>query len=172
MIKKLLPILLALIGTGAGIGAGIMLKPAPPPEVAAVECLPPEGGVDHGPVEDHAAEGDGAEPPAPTTEFVKLNNQFIIPVMGAERVQAMVVASLSIETRAGGTEVVYAREPKLRDVFLQVMFDHANIGGFEGSFTNSERMSTLRNALLDAARSVLGSDVRDVLITEIARQDT
>ena len=47
MIKKLLPVLLALIGTGAGIGAGIALKPAPPPpeEQAAIECVAPEGEV-------------------------------------------------------------------------------------------------------------------------------
>jgi hypothetical protein len=91
--------------------------------------------------------------------------------MSSERVTGLVVASLSIEINSGGTELVYAREPKLRDVFLQVMFDHANIGGFDGAFTAGERMDILRSALLDAARSVLGKDVSEVLITEIARQD-
>ena len=86
-------------------------------------------------------------------------------------VEALVVASLSIEVSSGGSQAGYEREPKLRDVFLQVMFDHANIGGFEGAFTAGERMDILRSALLDAARSVLGADVKDVLITEIARQD-
>ena len=85
--------------------------------------------------------------------------------------QALVVASLSVEVTQGMTETVYAREPKLRDVFLQIMFDHANIGGFNGSFTAGQRMDILRSALLDGARSVLGSEARDVLITEIARQD-
>ena len=92
--------------------------------------------------------------------------------MGSKRVEALVVASLSIEVTGGSTQAVYQREPKLRDVFLQVMFDHANIGGFEGAFTSGERMDILRSALfLDAARSVLGTNVKDVLITEIARQD-
>lgn len=170
MIKKLLPILLALIGTGAGIGAGIMLKPSPAPEdLAAVECVPPDGEVHHETVDGEEA----VDVDAPTqTEFVKMSNQFIIPIMGTERVQAMVVASLSLEVRTGTTEAVYSREPKLRDVFLQVMFDHANIGGFEGSFTKSDRMDILRRSLVDAARAVLGNDVADVLITEIARQDT
>lgn len=169
MIKKLLPIILALIGTGAGIGAGIMLKPAPPPEaeVAAVDCMAPAGDVAHTTVE--AASPEEAAPI--TNEYVKLTNQFIVPVMGDERVQALVVASLSVEVTQGMTETVYAREPKLRDVFLQIMFDHANIGGFNGSFTAGQRMDILRSALLDGARSVLGSEARDVLITEIARQD-
>ncbi|WP_425071525.1 flagellar basal body-associated protein FliL [Sagittula sp. S175] len=174
MIKKLLPILLAVIGTGAGVGAGLMLKPAPAPEDhAAVECVAPAGDVAHETADGHApAEGETSEDAPAQLEYVKLNNQFIIPIMGPERVQALIVASLSIEIKPGGTEKVYAKEPKLRDVFLQVMFDHANIGGFEGSFTNADRMDSLRRPLLDAARSVLGSDVSDVLITEIARQDT
>jgi hypothetical protein len=104
-------------------------------------------------------------------EYVKLSNQFVVPIMGSQRVEALVVASLSVEVVSGTTQTVYLREPKLRDVFLQVLFDHANIGGFEGPFTAGDRMDILRSALLDAARSVLGPDVKDVLITEIARQD-
>lgn len=166
MLKKLLPVLLALIGTGAGVGAGLFLMPA--------------GG--EAPVADHGdgksaglqAEIDTQRDDAPdgdSNEYVKLNNQFVIPIMGPKRVEALVVAALSVEVASGMSQEVYQREPKLRDVFLQVMFDHANIGGFEGSFTSGERMEILRAALLDAARSVLGSDVKDVLITEIARQD-
>lgn len=165
--RKLLPILLALIGTGAGVGAGLFLMPAPTPEDdhAAVDCVVPLDEVHH---ETAKAEQDG---PAEGREYVKLNNQFVIPVVGPDRVNALVVASLSIEVPAGSTEVVYAREPKLRDVFLQVLFDHANIGGFDGTFTTGDRMEILRSSLLEAARPVLGGDVSDVLITEIARQD-
>lgn len=177
MIKKLLPILLALIGTGAGVGAGLFLKPAPDPaadHAAAVDCVAPTEAVAHETADAHGdqAVGENGEPLPAQQEYVKLNNQFIIPVMGPERVQALVVASLSIETKLGGTERVYAAEPKLRDVFLQVMFDHANVGGFDGAFTDGERMERLRRNLVEAARSVLGKDASDVLITEIARQES
>lgn len=171
MLKKLLPLVLALVGTGAGVGAGLFL-------------MPPQGdtpvAADHS--DDHSADKPDDPHPADDAhkadshdgegnEYVKLSNQFVIPIMGAKRVEALVVAALSLEVTGGTTPVVYEREPKLRDVFLQVMFDHANIGGFEGPFTSGDRMEILRSALLDAARSVLGSDVQDVLITEIARQD-
>mgnify|MGYP000498233799 CR=1 FL=1 len=53
----------------------------------------------------------------------------------------------------------------------QVLFDHANIGGFKGAFTDANTMAILRRALLETARKTLGNDVSDVLITEIARQD-
>ncbi|WP_421905869.1 flagellar basal body-associated FliL family protein [Mameliella sp.] len=168
MLKKLLPLILALVGTGAGVGAGLFLAPTDedPKAIAAdpdgKKTLAEPPAAESHKDDDHAGSGN---------EYVKMNNQFVIPVMSAERVEALVVASLSLEVTSGGSQAVYEREPKLRDVFLQVMFDHANIGGFEGTFTAGQRMDILRSALLDAARSVLGADVKDVLITEIARQD-
>ncbi|MDA7423331.1 flagellar basal body-associated protein FliL [Thalassococcus lentus] len=154
---KLFPILLAILGTGAGVGAGLYLKPDKPQESEQV--------VDEKPDE------KGKEEPTDTTEFVKLNNQFVIPVVGPERVNALVVLSLSIEVKPGQSQSVYSQEPKLRDEFLQVLFDHANIGGFDGSFTKADRMEILRNALQETATAVLGDIARGVLITEIARQD-
>ena len=101
-----------------------------------------------------------------------MNNQFVVPGVDGGRVAAMVVLSVSIEVEAGNTEAVYQREPKLRDVFLQVLFDHANTGGFSGSFTDGANLIVLRTSLKEAAVLVMGSAVRDVLITDIARQDS
>lgn len=165
MIRKLLPILLALIGTSAGIGAGLFLMPTV--DATAVDPAAQLSSDTHAPAK-HREEDDHD---SSDNEYVKLSNQFVVPIMGSQRVEALVVASLSVEVIPGTTQTVYQKEPKLRDVFLQVLFDHANIGGFEGPFTAGDRMDILRSALLDAARSVLGSDVKDVLITEIARQD-
>jgi hypothetical protein len=173
MRRLLLPLILALGGLGAGVGAGLFLKPeeAPgahasgePGDAAAAEGHatgedPASGG------EEHAEDGTGPE-------YVKLNNQFVIPVVQEGRVAAMVVLSLSLEVEAGNTEAVYQREPKLRDVFLQVLFDHANVGGFSGSFTDGSNLVVLRTSLKEAAALVLGTAVRDVLITDIARQDS
>ncbi|MGP6088715.1 flagellar basal body-associated protein FliL [Antarctobacter jejuensis] len=170
MLRKLLPVLLALIGTGAGVGAGLFLMPAQEP-VKAEETDPhaePKEEESHAKADTHEKD----DPSASASEYVKLNNQFVIPIMGKERVEALVVASLSVEVSTGGSATVYQKEPKLRDVFLQVLFDHANIGGFDGPFTAGDRMDILRSALFDAARSVLGAEVKDVLITEIARQDS
>lgn len=168
MLGKILPVAIALVGLGGGVGAGLFLRPAPVPEDHAAEA------GDTSPDEAHAAEagGDhgGQEEGAP--EYVKLNNQFVVPVVEKSRVAAMVVLSLSLEIAAGNTETVYQREPKLRDVFLQVLFDHANTGGFAGSFTDGSNLITLRTSLKEAAALVLGPVVTDVLITDIARQDS
>lgn len=154
MLGKLLPILLILIGVGGGIGAGVMLRPEPSAEG------------------EHAAPVEEAEvDPEKMPEYAKLNNQFVIPVVEKGRVVAMVILALSLEVEKGKTEEVFAREPKLRDVFLQILFDHANAGGFNGSFTDGANLILLRKSLLETAKSVLGTVVTDVLISDIARQD-
>jgi hypothetical protein len=147
--RKLIPILLPVVGLGLGLAAGLFLKPAPDPAAEVAEVLPA----------------------AVPTEAARLSNQFVVPVVRDERVAAMVVLALSIEVTAGMTSTVFENEPKLRDALLLVLFDHANAGGFDGPFTELSNLETLRNALREAARQELGDDVVDVLITDLARQD-
>lgn len=168
---KLIPIFLALIGLGAGVGAGLALRPAPSVEqeegACPCDCVALQEALE--------AAGVSADPEAEqgeaTSDFVKLNNQFVIPVVDAENISALVVLSISLEVPVGGAEPIYQREPKLRDRFLQVLFDHANSGGFNGAFTEGTTMDTLRTALLETARAELGASIKSVLITDIARQD-
>lgn len=166
--RKLLPVILALLGLGLGGGAGFLLRP--PPE-QAVEVNPCGDTVTHG----EAVAGDHGTGDAmdgePIHDYVKLNNQFVVPVVEGGDVTALVILSISLEVVVGNTEAVYLREPKLRDVFLQVLFDHANAGGFEGAFTQSNNMDVLRSSLLEVARKTMGSVVTDVLIVDIVRQD-
>lgn len=167
MMKLLLPILLAVVGTGLGVGAGIFLKPAAP-EMAEDPCgdvQPAHDDMDE--MEEEAPAEDGVA----TREYVKMNNQFVIPVVREDRVGSLVVLSLSVEVPIGRSDVVYGREPKLRDMFLQVLFEHANVGGFDGTFTNTSNMDVLRRSLLETVRREVGSIVSDVLITDIVRQD-
>lgn len=165
MIARLLPFLLPMVGLGVGMGSGFALRPDPPAEEAPTDPGP-EPALSAEPTE------TDADDPAEVPEYAKLNNQFVVPVMDGGRVVSMVILSLSIEIPAGGAEAVYAREPKLRDSFLRVLFDHANAGGFNGSFTDGDAMVLLRRALLESARAVLGETARDVLITDIVRQDS
>jgi len=191
MLKIILPVVLALIGLAGGGAAGYFLRPPPPPpEEAAAEAgaegekAPAEGKEkpkgEHAAPEKAAGEHSGGEGEAgaegeegaPTIEYVKLNNQFVIPVIKKGSVASLVVLSLSLEVTVGSTEKVYAAEPKLRDVLLQVLFDHANAGGFEGAFTDTANMTDLRRALTEASQGVLGDLVLNVLISDIARQDS
>jgi len=157
--RRLLPILLAVLGLAVGLGAGFMLRPPPPDPVAeapgAARPPPPIHGT-----------------PPPGTEVMRLPNQFLIPLIGDGRVRAMVVVGVALELLPGHTVDLPRHEARLRAVFLQLLFDYANLGGFDGVFTSGEQLNTLRRTLAEAARHELGDKLHDVLITELVRQES
>ncbi len=160
MVKLLLPLVLSVVGLGVGMGAGLYLRP---------QADASEAAGDHASeTADQSAEQDSHDTPP---EYFKMSNQFVVPLMNGQRINSLVVLNLSLEIEAGTTEQVFAREPKLRDVFLRLLFDHANGGGFRDDFTDSKATAVLREGLLEEARKVLGASVSDVLITDIVRQD-
>jgi flagellar protein FliL len=194
--KKLLPVLIAVLGILGGAGAGYVLRPsaaaAPAAEgdahMAAAEgeaaAEAPADGHGAAPADEHAAAPEAHAPEGEAAhegedgehsnlpDYVKLSNQFVVPVVENGRVAAMVILSLTIEVPAGTSEAIYAREPKLRDAFLQVLFDHANAGGFRGAFTDGANLVILRTALREVAQKIMVGAVSDVLIADIVRQDS
>lgn len=184
MMRMLLPILLLIVGLGGGVGAGLMLaggEAAASDEAAA--GVGEEGDEDDAGDEEHADDDDYAEgedegeplrvePTGEGTEYVRINNQFIVPIVRNGSVRSLVVMALSVEVTTGLNGAVFDQEPRLRDSFLRVMFAHANAGGFDGRFTESDAMAPLRDALLEAAQGILGRETtHEVLITDITRQD-
>ena len=163
----LIPVILAVVGTGAGAGVAMFLQSQEPELVVQTD----------NPCGDPAAT-DTEVPSAADTqigaarEYARLNNQFVVPVVQDGRIASLVVMSLSVEVTPGNTAAVFAAEPKLRDSFLQNMFDHANRGGFSGNFTQGSNMRILRNDLRQAAQRIVGRNVTDVLIIDIVRQDS
>jgi hypothetical protein len=170
MLRLILPIVLLLLGLGAGVGAGLFFGQPAPSETGSTDAPPTET---EGSPEVAAPDPGSQTGPAASggTEYVRLNNQFIVPIVRNSAVRSLVVMSLTVEVNLGNTQTVFGQEPRLRDSFLQVMFAHANAGGFDGSFTQAIAMDPLRAGLRDAARQVLGDIVKDVLIVDITRQD-
>jgi len=166
--KLILPLILLALGVGGGVGAGLMLRPDAAGNGLAAKAETAESKPD--PEAQDAAKGAGRAD-ASGMEYVRLNNQFVVPIVTRDAVESLVVMALSVEISSGNTAIVYQREPKLRDNFLQVMFDHANMGGFQGAFTDTNKLDVLRASLLEVAHSVIGLEVKSVLITDIARQD-
>ena len=118
MVRKLLPLILALIGLGGGLGAGILLRPGavgsaavPDPHVepdslAEVDAhVEPEAHAEPDAHTTPATDGHTADDPT-LPDYIKLNNQFIVPVLEDGRVAAMVILSLSLEVNSGGGEAV------------------------------------------------------------------
>ena len=92
-------VVLALVGLLAGGAAGWALRPPAPP--------PPEPGSEL------AAPGAvTATPPAPRTrpedprDYVRLNNQFVVPVLTGGHVEAFIILALSLEVMPGTTDTL------------------------------------------------------------------
>jgi hypothetical protein len=156
--RRLLPVLIALIALAAGVGAGFMLRPPPPEPVAA------EAGATPSPPA-------ATTPPADTT-VLRLPNQFLVPLIGEGRVRAMVVVGIALELLPEHGIEMQRDEPRLRAAFLQILFDYANLGGFDGVFTSGEQLLTLRRTLLEAATAEFGTAVHDVLVVDLVRQES
>ncbi|MDA7827270.1 flagellar basal body-associated FliL family protein [Rhodobacteraceae bacterium] len=154
--RIILIITVLLLGPTAGVATGLAYK-----FMTGGRAVPLE--------DDHANSPKAND--EKDTEFLKLSNQFLVPLVSNQYVEGLIALSISIELERGSKERVYTQEPKLRDAFLQVLFDHANMGGFVGQFTMSSNLETLKNALFDVARAISGDAVQAVLITDIARQD-
>tara|TARA_B110000003_G_C16625672_1_gene524795 strand:- start:677 stop:1171 length:495 start_codon:yes stop_codon:yes gene_type:complete len=161
---KILALIVILLGVTAGVAAGLVAK------IISIDAN------QKSPVELTSSKPDThIKNQTPESfkkqDYLKLNNQFIIPLVQENSVNGLVALSVSLELDYGYKETVYSLEPKLRDAFLQILFDHANIGGFNGQFTDSLNLDVLRNNLFGAAKKILGDKVTDILITDIARQD-
>ncbi len=176
MIKKVLPILLLIGGFGAGVAASIALSPLAEPQAQKSQTkddkATAKAETDKQKKENVKVSSDTEGEKKEQHEYLKLPKQFVVPVVEQDRIAALVTMSLSLETRAGVSEEIYAIEPNLRDGFLQVLFDHANVGGFDGNFTHSDNLQLLRRTLLEEAQKHLGTDVSRVLIMSVSRQDT
>jgi len=175
MLRILIPVLFLLLGLGAGVGAGMFLfAPDPATAVAADDnghSSEDEHSDEGGGGDDHAGDDHGSDESSGSTEFVRLNNQFVVPIVHQGSVRSLIVMALTVEVENGNNSLVFQQEPRLRDAFLRVMFAHANAGGFDGNFTEAVAMRPLRDALGEAARIVLGDILHDVLIVDITRQD-
>lgn len=180
MKKILIPLVMLLLGVGGGVGAAIMLAPAPAEDEHAEGVDDPADGETEGDMSDEADHADEeqaeqitdeVDPDKGAVEFLDLSNQFIIPIVVDGRVAGIVVMSISLEVTEGTIAGVNLLEPKIRDKFLQVLFNHANNGGFSGNFTDFRYLQSLKDELLRNARLVTGGDVTDVLILDLVRQD-
>ena len=161
MKKLLIPILSLILGAGGGAGAAIYLAD---PSKEQVEDGHTKNDTD--------AQADNKADPGEARDIVKLTNQFVVPVLERKRVSAVVILTLALEAEASDADRIRTLEPKLRDTFLAELFNLASLGGFKDPIISQPTLELIKKALSERARDVLGDQYIEVLITDMARQDT
>lgn len=159
MLKKVMPILALLLGLVGGAASAVLLAPSDTELPVAGEHI---AANDLG--SDHTDQGD--------LEIVKLPSQFVVPVIIDNRVRAMVILTVALEVAAGDGDTVRALEPKLRDEFLAELFNLAAMDGFRDELLTRQTLELVKRALTERTREVIGTKTVNVLITDMARQDT
>ena len=153
--KKLLPVLLIVIGIAAGAGAGFFLKPAP----------------DSGSGENHAEMAASELDENAERSFVKIGKQTIVPVVTEGETKALMLFELAVDVPAARVDQVHEMEPRLRDAFLRELFQMSYTGAFLTNFTEERIIEELRRNLTNAARTYLGHNQAEVLILDVMRQE-
>lgn len=174
MIRKLLPVLMIVVAGIAGLFAGNILRgdadaktdhAKTDGETHATDTAPDAGhGIETAKADHKSTDGAGIA-------YFRFPSQFFVPVMHGDRLDGMMVLTLTVEMPQEVQEDVFKQEFRLRDAFLRTLLIHANTGGFDGNYTIEPRMRRLREALMKTADEVSGGQITDVLIEDIARQD-
>ena len=154
--KLLFPLIFTVAGLGAGAAGGYFVPLDP-------ETLPFLK-------QESTSSIEMLETELTPTQIVKLNNQFIVPVIEDDGESSLVIMSLSLEVTEETSGRVFDMEPRLRDGIMKVLFEHSSHGGFSGRYYTEDKMSVLRKYLLESAQDVIGNDVQRILITDLVRQ--
>lgn len=171
MFRKLFPVLLICVTIAGGFAAGQKLRPvADEPEKDNAAAGGGSEAALSGDLQELAGEAGALK--AVNPGYFRFPDQFFVPVMHGDRLDGVMVLTLTVEMEASVSEAVYAREFRLRDAFLRALLIHANTGGFDGNYTTEPRMRRLRRDLLSTARQVTEGRITDVLIGDIVRQES
>ena len=177
--KKLLPVILASIGMGGVLAAGTMLKPADTSMAGVKDAGHADSGhgedkhadAGHGGGDGHGKDdGHGKSGGKDDYIYVGLDKPFFAPVTQSNRRQTLVRLDIHLEVPKDMEDKVSKHDPKLRDGFLRTVMHFASEGGF-ARVHGADGFAILRDDLLLSARSVLGNDVRAVLIGEILTRE-
>ena len=166
--KKLLPIIIAVIGLGGGLTAGSILKPdAMAGDSHSSDLHGEQATADHG--GDHGG-GHGKDGGEAEYAYVGLKKPFFAPVLRNDNRHTLVRLDIHLEVPSDMEDKVALHEPKLRDGFLRAVMSFAHEGGFT-RVHGSKGFEVLSDDLLLSARAVLGEDVKAVLIGEILTRE-
>lgn len=107
-----------------------------------------------------------------SVSYLKFKRQFIIPVMENKRIKELVIMNFNVELNEQAPGNSLNLEPKLRDAFIKDLLDLSNQGVFSGDITSPQTYEILRSTLMTSSRRILPDGVENILILDMAKQET
>jgi hypothetical protein len=103
--------------------------------------------------------------------FIDMERKFVVPLVRGNRVRSLVVVDLRLEVRSAAETRAQELKPKIRDLFLDTLYEMAVAGAFDGDLYSNNVQGEMRTRLLEDAMQVLQDDATGILIGELLRQD-
>ena len=178
--SKLLPILIIVVAALVGGGGGFFLKMQSAPSAEAsdehdgehVADASEDGDDSHGSSKDKKKKSKGghgeSSDKAPT--YVKFTRQFVVPVIEDGQPKMLMVFDINIEVDSSFSGSAYSLEPRLRDAILAQLFVFANSGVLLRVTESTEAMATVKAALLETVRKIMGDGAQEILLLDIGVQ--
>ena len=104
-------------------------------------------------------------------DYFSLSQPLKIPIFKNNQSTAEVELWLSLSGEKKLIEKIPHAEAEIRDRLISALTDHANSGGFDGQYTSSASLSSLRNRLKNALSNLQEGQNIEVLISSISRTE-
>lgn len=164
--KNIITPIIVIIAAIGGSFIANMLKPAP---AAAVEA----GGDDHAEDSHDAGHGDDDydKPSDSDNAFFDFSREFVIPLLSDGQVTSLVIINISLEVDPSLSSKLFGMEPKLRDNIMTSLISLTNDDKTFQELTTVRNYETIRSYVLSKLRESVSSEIINVLIMDIAKQD-
>lgn len=164
MMKKLLPLLLAVIAIVAGAAGGFFLRASGAPVAPGEKETPREKKGAHG------AKSEVHDKKSDAAVYMKFSRQFVTPIVADGRPTAMMILDVNIEIDPALADTIYAEEPRLRDGVLKALLRQSGAGRLGSIFADPAVLEETRREILEEMRAIVGDGARSVLIMDVGYQ--
>ncbi len=169
--KKLLPILLAVIAVAVGAAGGFFLRAAGSPAAPGGEAATGQKEVAHAEKDAaHVANDDAHGKKGDAAVYMKFSRQFVTPIVAEGRPAAMMILDVNIEIDPALADTIYAEEPRLRDGVLKALLRQSAAGRLGSIFADPAVLEETRREILEEMRAIVGDGAKSVLIMDVGYQ--
>ncbi|MGD1868928.1 MAG: hypothetical protein ACFB0F_05325 [Neomegalonema sp.] len=161
--NKLMLVGVIVAGALAGGAVGFVMMPEPPELTEEEKKKAQEEAKKKAKAEKMAKK-------ATEYDYLRLDRQFVVPIIEDGSVRSLVVLELNLEIEPGASERIYSIEPRVRDALLAQLHRTAQEGGFVDRLGTSSFLNELREDLRLALKPILGDDLHSDLIGNNVRR--